>query len=168
MPQATREQQDHFKVITSMAGFAPSLADNLRIYEIDDIPPEDEKGWRMVDGWKIVFEGVVGKDWTNPLGNMHGAAYAWVFDSCTSAALIGIHTPTFWGPPMLSGISLSMELQYLNPAPMGTRVLIEVEIVKCSPRLANLRCEVKDMKTGKIYGTGTHLKLWKAPSEGKL
>ncbi|WWD19352.1 hypothetical protein CI109_103811 [Kwoniella shandongensis] len=168
MPVPTQEQQDLFQLICNHAGFAPSLADNVRIYEVDEIPPEDERGWRQIDGWKVSFEGTVGDDWTNPLGNMHGAAYAWVLDSCTSAALVATHTPTFWGLPMLSGISLNMELQYLNPAPKGTKLLIDVEIVKCTSKLANLRCDVKDMKTGKIYATGTQIKYWKAMATAKL
>jgi len=36
---------------------------------------------------------------------------------CTTAAIITIHTPTFWSAPMLGGVTLALDMQYLNPAP---------------------------------------------------
>lgn len=62
----------------------------------------------------------------------------------TSAALVHLHTPTFWGPPMMAGVSLSMEIQYLHPVGLGSELIIDVQVLKCTPTLANLRCEVRN------------------------
>ena len=49
-------------------------------------------------------------------------------NSCTSAALIGLHTPTFWGPPMLSGVSLAIDMQYFAPALLSVPVIPSARI----------------------------------------
>ncbi|WWC63614.1 uncharacterized protein I303_106219 [Kwoniella dejecticola CBS 10117] len=167
MPKPTQEDQEFFQRITGSAGYGAHLTKHFSILEIDDVPPTDARGWRKVDGFKMSFRGVVTEEMSNLSGNMHGAAYSWILDTCSSATLIAIHTPTFWGLPDFAGVTLTMELQCLNPASMGTKLLIEVEIVKCSVRLANLRCDIKNLETGKPYATGTHLKIWKGPPDDK-
>ncbi|WVW85306.1 hypothetical protein I302_107344 [Kwoniella bestiolae CBS 10118] len=167
MPKPTQEDQDFFQSITGSAGYGSHLSQHFTIHEIDEVPPEDERGWRKVDGFKVSFRGKVTDDMSNLSRNMHGAMYSWILDTMTSAALIAIHTPTFWGLPDFAGVTLTMELQCLNAAPVNTELLIQVEIVKCSLRLANVRCEIKDFDTGKIYATGTHLKMRKGPQSEK-
>ncbi|WRT68696.1 uncharacterized protein IL334_005676 [Kwoniella shivajii] len=166
MPKPTAEEQDFFQKIIGSAGYGNHLAKYVSIYEIDQVPSEDEKGWRKVDGFKMSFKGIMTEEMTNPSGNMHGAAYAWLLDTCSSAALIAIHTPTFWGLPDFGGVSLSMEVQYLKAAPIGTELFILIEIIKCSNKLANLRCVIKDFNNDKTFATGTHLKMWKGPGSG--
>ncbi|OCF35766.1 hypothetical protein I316_02258 [Kwoniella heveanensis BCC8398] len=133
MPTPTEEQQHLFNTVIAHAGFGANLAPHIGLYEVDDPPEEDERGWRKADGWKM---------------------------SCEETVTQGIHTPTFWGLPDLGGVTLTMEIQCLKAAKVGTKYKVDVEIVKCSNRLANLRCEIKDFHTGKIFATGTHLKIW--------
>ncbi|WVR09325.1 hypothetical protein IAU60_006391 [Kwoniella sp. DSM 27419] len=166
MPKPTEDNQALFQTITASAGFGSTLAPNLRITELDEVPQEDERGWRKVDGWKMWFETVVTEDMCNPLGALHGAASGWLLDTCTSAALIAVHTPTFWGMPDIGGVTLTMEVQCIKSARLGSELVIEVTIVKCSNRLSNSRCEIKDKATGKLISTGTHLKIWSGP-DGK-
>lgn len=59
MPLATKADQELFQAITTSAGFAPSLARSIKIIDTDDVPPEDVKGRRKVDGWRMRYEGVV-------------------------------------------------------------------------------------------------------------
>ncbi|WVQ80026.1 hypothetical protein IAT38_002127 [Cryptococcus sp. DSM 104549] len=162
MVSPTEEDQAEFQRIAGSAGFGTSLVKSFRVHELDEVPEADAKGRRRLDGWRMSFQGVVTPDMTNLIGNLHGAAVTWLLDTCTSAAMCIVATPTFWGPPMLSGVSLSIETQYLNPAPVGTKLLIEVEIVKCSETLANQRVEIKEVGSKKIIAVGTHLKTWRA------
>jgi hypothetical protein len=39
-------------------------------------------------------------------------------NSVTSAAIICIMTDTFWGPPMVSGVTLNLNIDYFHPAPV--------------------------------------------------
>lgn len=48
---------------------------------------------------------------------MHGAAASWIVDNVTSSVLFMLHTPTFWGPPMLTGVSLALDMSYYDAAP---------------------------------------------------
>lgn len=81
--------------------FAPYNADLARAFvaiEHDPIPEEDSQGRRRVEGFKLVFEGVVRKgkssirfkaqrvgvdmaEWTNFVGALHGAAAAYLVDT---------------------------------------------------------------------------------------
>ncbi|ODN73049.1 hypothetical protein L202_08444 [Cryptococcus amylolentus CBS 6039] len=161
MPAPTEEQQQTFQRISTHCGFAPSLAPAIRILEMDDIPEQDEKGIRKVDGWRMSYEGVVTDEMTNLIGSIHGAAVVWLVDTLSSAAMIYLHTPTFWGPPMIGGVSLSIHTEYLSPAKLGSKFVVTVDIVKCSKSVASLRCEIRDMKTGRVVAIATHTKMWK-------
>nr|KIR88875.1 hypothetical protein I308_00956 [Cryptococcus tetragattii IND107] len=81
MPVATKADQELFQAITASAGFAPSLALSIKIIDADDVPPEDVKGRRKLDGWRMRYEGVVTENMTNLIGNMHGAAISWIIDT---------------------------------------------------------------------------------------
>ncbi|ADV23572.1 Hypothetical Protein CGB_G5050W [Cryptococcus gattii WM276] len=81
MPVATKTDQELFQAITASAGFAPSLALSVKIIDTDDVPPEDVKGRRKLDGWRMRYEGVVTENMTNLIGNMHGAAISWIIDT---------------------------------------------------------------------------------------
>ena len=55
----SKADQDLFQTITSRIPFGLSLARHLAIHDIDPLPPVDAKGRRTLDGWRVVFEGVV-------------------------------------------------------------------------------------------------------------
>jgi acyl-coenzyme A thioesterase 13 len=54
----------------------------------------------------------------NPLGNLHGGAAATLVDTVTSASLALLATDSFWGYPMISGVSLTLDMQYYNACPL--------------------------------------------------
>jgi acyl-coenzyme A thioesterase 13 len=53
----------------------------------------------------------------NPLGNLHGGAAATLIDTVSSASNALLGTESFWGPPMLSGVSLTLDMVYYNACP---------------------------------------------------
>lgn len=57
-------------------------------------------------------------------------------------ALVALHAEDFWGPPMLAGVSLTLDMSYFNPAPEGMKIRIMVTVDRIGPTLANLRCDV--------------------------
>lgn len=80
----------------------------------------------------------------------------------TSVAIIYILTETFWGPPMVSGVTVNLNIDYFHPAPVyvdffppppgqpvapandrGTKIRVDVTIVKLTTTLANTLCEVR-------------------------
>ncbi|CAD6568212.1 MAG: hypothetical protein TREMPRED_004361 [Tremellales sp. Tagirdzhanova-0007] len=169
MAPPTDEQQDLWGSQYAMVPFNDLFSSSrFELTDIDPLPEADAKGRRKAEGWTVSWQGVVDGAWTNYIGNLHGAAAAWIVDTCTSAALIGLHTPTFWGPPMMSGVSVAMDMQYLAPAPQYTELLVVVEVIRLTTTLANTKCDIKDLKTGKLYVSGTHIKAWKALDSAKL
>ncbi|RSH88539.1 uncharacterized protein EHS24_001084 [Apiotrichum porosum] len=168
MTPSTRDDIENFKRLVQHAPFGAGLALNIAPYATDPIPPLNLRGGRNAEGWRAVYEGVVQPEWGNPMGAMHGAAVAWVVDTCTSAAIVALHTPEFWGPPMTGGVSLTLDTSFFNAAPVGTKIRILVTMERLSPTLANLRCDITEWDTGRRLSSGTHCKTWRpAPSKDK-
>jgi acyl-coenzyme A thioesterase 13 len=53
----------------------------------------------------------------NPLDQLHGGAAATLIDTVNSASLAVLATESFWGPPMLTGLTLTLDLAYYNACP---------------------------------------------------
>lgn len=76
------------------------------------------------------------------MGNLHGACSATLVDSVSSAAMSLLGTEGFWGPPMLSGVSVTLDMQYLNPAPVGAKVRLTCTVEHMTTSMANIRVDV--------------------------
>jgi acyl-coenzyme A thioesterase 13 len=109
-----------------------------------------------------VFTYVVQPRHSNRLGNLHGGAAATLFDFCTTLPLALIAAPGFW---QLLGVSRTLAVTYLRPAPIGSTVTIEVECVAVGKRLASLRGVMKDEK-GRVVATAEHGKFNTDPDMG--
>ncbi|KLT42251.1 hypothetical protein CC85DRAFT_285655 [Cutaneotrichosporon oleaginosum] len=83
---------------------------------MDPIPPVNAKGGRTIpaDGWRTIYSLVVTEDMCNPLGNLHGGAAATLVDTVTSASMGLLATDKMWGHPMLTGVSLALDMAYYN------------------------------------------------------
>lgn len=57
-------------------------------------------------------------DMCNPLGSLHGGAAATLIDTVSSASNALLATDSFWGTPMLSGVSVTLDTQYYNACPV--------------------------------------------------
>lgn len=57
-------------------------------------------------------------DMCNALGNLHGGAAATLIDTVSSASNAMLATESFWGIPMLSGVSITLDMQYYNACPV--------------------------------------------------
>ncbi|KAL1413490.1 hypothetical protein Q8F55_001264 [Vanrija albida] len=161
MLPATQEDKDYFDEVVGGSHFARDFLDVLKPYAFDLVPAVNSRGMRRVDGWKAVYEATVTKDVTNFFGFMHGAAHAWLVDTCTSAAIVQNHAPGFWDGQMLGGVSVNLDMQYFNPASIGTRLRIIVTIERINSTLANLRCDISEWDTGKRISSGVHTKAWR-------
>lgn len=53
----------------------------------------------------------------NPLDQLHGGAAATLIDTVNSASLAVLATENFWGRPMLTGVTLTLDLVYYNACP---------------------------------------------------
>lgn len=96
---------DMYQDLMSFVPFNADLARSFVAIEMDPVPEEDARGYRRVEGWKVVYEGVIQKgthvpslfsflqtmelsdkrvlslEWTNFVGGLHGAAAAFLVDT---------------------------------------------------------------------------------------
>lgn len=52
---------DLYQDLLAYAPFNTDLARAFVAVEMDEVPEEDERGYRRVEGWSLTFEGVVRK-----------------------------------------------------------------------------------------------------------
>lgn len=76
-----------------------------------------------------------------------------MFDMCTSTALLAIGTRNFW---INGGVSRSLNVTFLRPAPEGEDCLMECEVVNMGKSLALLHGVLKREKDGVVLSTCAH------------
>lgn len=102
--------------------------------------------------------------YSNPLGNLHGAAHALIYDNCTTLSLAAVASPGFW---MLGGVSRVLDVKYVRACKVGEEVQVECEVVHVGRRQAAIRGVVRDGR-GRVCSTCEHDKTNIDPEvEGK-
>ncbi|RDW90800.1 PaaI family thioesterase [Aspergillus mulundensis] len=87
----------------------------------------------------IAFELTIAPKHCNFLGNLHGGCAATLFDVLSSMILLGVSKPGFFE---LGGVSRHLNVTYLRPVPVGTRVRLVSKVVSMGKRLALMRSEI--------------------------
>ncbi|KAL4986368.1 HotDog domain-containing protein [Aspergillus falconensis] len=90
----------------------------------------------------ITYELTIAPKHCNHLGNLHGGCAATLFDVLSSMILLGVSRPGFFE---LGGVSRHLNVTYLRPVPVGTRVRLVSKVVNVGKRLALMRSEILRM-----------------------
>jgi acyl-coenzyme A thioesterase 13 len=115
---------------------------------------------------KVVFRYTVQKEHCNALHNLHGGAGATLFDFLTTLALVLINAPGFW---WYVGVTRTLNIAYIRPAPEGERVLVEGEVIHAGQRLCSLRGVMRRESDGAVLATCEHGKVnTDPPADSKL
>ncbi|KAG2467183.1 acyl-coenzyme A thioesterase 13 [Polypterus senegalus] len=101
---------------------------------------------------KVVCEMKVEEEHTNRAGTMHGGLTATLVDVISTAALMY----TERGAP---GVSVDMNITYMNAAKLGDDVLITAQVLKQGKTLAYAVVDVTNKATGKPIAQGRHTKF---------
>jgi len=95
----------------------------------------------------------VDRYYCNPSNNLHGGAQSAMYDVCTSIALQSRGRRDFW---INGGVSRTLNVTYLRPAPEGEDLLLECEIVHTAKKLALLRGVLRRERDGAVISTCDH------------
>ncbi|KLU81832.1 hypothetical protein MAPG_00913 [Magnaporthiopsis poae ATCC 64411] len=102
------------------------------------------------------FRYTVPKKHCNRMGNLHGGAAATIFDYATTMPLVLVSRPGFWRH---MGVSRNLSVTYVRPAPCGTTVLVECQVVAVGARLCALRGVMRREDNGQVISTCEHGKV---------
>jgi acyl-coenzyme A thioesterase 13 len=105
----------------------------------------------------VTFAFKVDRFYCNGSGNLHGGSQSAFYDVCTSIALMGIGKPGFW---INGGVSRTLNVTYLRPAPEGTDLLMECEVVHMARSLALLKGRLMREDNGAIISVCEHDKAF--------
>lgn len=102
-----------------------------------------------------VFEMKASPVYTNRMGNMHGGAIAMIHDMCTTMAAAPLARRDFW---WFGGVSRTLLITYLRPVRKDMDLVIECEVLQQGSRLATIRGQMRDKKTGALLSVAEHNK----------
>ena len=94
-----------------------------------------------------------------------GGCTSTLFDFTTSTPLALVAKPGYWS---YLGVSRTLNTTFLRPAPAGTDVLIECEIVQIGQRLCALRGTMRRAADGAVVATCEHGKVNTDPGVVKV
>lgn len=100
---------------------------------------------------KVVCEMRVEEEDTNRGGTLHGGLTATLVDVVSTLAIMYSER----GAP---GVSVDMNITYMNAAKMGEDVLITAQVLKQGRSLAFATVDLTNKVTGKIIAQGRHTK----------
>jgi len=88
--------------------------------------------------------------------NLHGGAVALIFDLCTSMTVAAVAREGFWDS---AHVSRTLNCTYLRPAPVGTTLLIESEVVHLGKTMGMLKGVMRREGDGAVCYTCEHGKV---------
>lgn len=100
---------------------------------------------------KVVCEMQVAEEHTNRVGTLHGGMTATLVDVISTVAIMNSER----GAP---GVSVDMNITYMNAAKLGEDVLITAQVLKQGKTLAFATVDLTSKATGKIIAQGRHTK----------
>lgn len=100
---------------------------------------------------KVVCEMQVAEEHTNRGGTLHGGLTATLVDVISTVAIMNSER----GAP---GVSVDMNITYMNAAKIGEDVLITAQVLKQGKTLAFATVDLTSKATGKIIAQGRHTK----------
>jgi acyl-coenzyme A thioesterase 13 len=102
-----------------------------------------------------VFEMKASPVYTNRMGIMHGGAIAMIHDMCTTMTAAPLARKDFW---WFGGVSRTLLITYLRPVRKDMDLLIECEVLQQGTRLATIRGQMREKKTGALLSVAEHNK----------
>ena len=106
---------------------------------------------------KATYTFTVENFYCNGSGNLHGGAQSVIYDICTSLTLQAISKRGAW---LNGGVSRVLTVTYLRPAPAGTELELETEVIAAGKSLAMLRGVLKRASDGAPISTCEHNKAY--------
>ncbi len=98
------------------------------------------------------FAFAVKPSFCNKVGNLHGGIATTLLDNLTTLVLLTIAKPGYWDT---FGVSRTLTTTFLRPLPVGSKVLVDCEVVAAGKRLVNIKAAMKTAD-GKICVTCIH------------
>ncbi|KAG9762620.1 hypothetical protein KCU73_g1824, partial [Aureobasidium melanogenum] len=123
--------------------FSSNLYKGLRVVSVSTPTPTTSL---------VTFKYTLPDYYSNPLGNLHGAAHALIYDNCTTLALAAVSSRGFW---MLGGVSRVLDVKYVRGLRVGEEVTVECEVVHVGRQSAAIRGVIRDGR-GRVCSTCEH------------
>ncbi|KAH6756009.1 Thioesterase superfamily protein [Perilla frutescens var. hirtella] len=111
-----------------------------------------------IERGRIVCSFTVPRRLVNSGNTLHGGATAALVDVIGSAVIFTMGAPT-------TGVSVEINVSYLNGAAVGEEVEIESKALRVGKALAVVSVDLKSKKTGKLIAQGRHTKYLVLPSK---
>lgn len=96
---------------------------------------------------RIVCRYTVRKEWTNPMGTLHGGVTASIVDDIIGGAIHSLDADKFH-------TTLNLVVDYFYPAREGDVLIAEANIIKKGKQIVNVQCEIFIHEKTKLVARG--------------
>jgi acyl-coenzyme A thioesterase 13 len=96
---------------------------------------------------KVVFEFVVRKEMTNPIGTLHGGVTASIIDDLIGVTIFCLDEEYFFS-------TVNLIVDYFSPAREGDIILAETSIIKRGKQLINAQCDIWNADKTRLIAKG--------------
>ena len=102
---------------------------------------------RSVEEGVVVFEYMVRKEMTNPIGTLHGGVSAAIIDDAIGTAVYTFDETHFYS-------TINNAIDYMSPAQENDLIIAETRILKKGRQLINAQCEIWNSDRSKMIAKG--------------
>ncbi|OAT11941.1 thioesterase [Blastomyces gilchristii SLH14081] len=114
---------------------------------------------------RVSFLLTVTEPFCNKNGALHGGCATTLIDVTSTGFLIALSKPGYFSQ---GGVSRTLNVKFVRPAPMGVEVRIVNELVHAGKRMALVRSEISRVDTGEVCVVGEHDKVNTDPEVERL
>lgn len=95
----------------------------------------------------LTFKHVVKPEFTNPIGILHGGIASTFMDDVIGATVFSLGKPFIY-------VSLSLNVDFLNPAKLGEEIFVSAEVIRNGENIIHLEAKIVNSE-GKLVAKAT-------------
>jgi len=100
-----------------------------------------------VEAGKLTFQYLIRKEWTNPMGTLHGGVTAAIIDDVIGATMFSLNEEFFF-------TTVNNVIDYFATAKENENILADTAVIKKGKQVVNIQCELWNADRSRMIARG--------------